>query len=212
VKETKADSRRRLLTEARALLAADGFEGLSLRKLADRAGLTVPTIYKLVGGNEQVLLELALEMIGVVEAVLKGIDEGEPLAQAEAVVLLAIAEIERAPDFHRAALLALDVLNRDGAQTDWTRLERQAAAMQERAALAARRKDLLEGRISAKLIADQIFRSYRGASRDWILRRSSLADSRRVALAGVCLNLAADASDKFRATLVAKLKRLGSTW
>jgi AcrR family transcriptional regulator len=207
--EVKIDRRTRIMLEARALLAAEGFEGLSLRRLADRAGVTVPTVYNLVGGKEQILLELVLEMIAVIKKVLEGIDEDDPLTRAEAIVLLAIAEIERAPDFHRAALLAIDAFDRNGARTDLAGVERKAAEMQEGAAVTARRKGLLEGRINAKLIADQIFRTYRSASRDWAFRRCDLAEFRRVALTGVYLGLAADASETFRRVLVRKLKALG---
>jgi AcrR family transcriptional regulator len=207
--EVKIDRRTRIMLEARALLAAEGFEGLSLRRLADRARVTVPTVYNLVGGKEQILLELVLEMIALIKTVLEGIDEDDPLAQAEAIVLLAIVEIERAPDFHRAALLAIDAFDRAGGRTEWARMEQRAAAMQEAAAMAARRMGLLEGRINAKLIAAQIFGTYRSASRDWAFRRCDLGEFRRVALTGVYLGLAADASETFRRVLVRKLKALG---
>ena len=206
--ETKADRRARILTQARMLLSMEGFEGLSLRKLAARAGLTVPTIYNLVGGKEQVLLELALQMIASVETALDDIEESQPLERAEAIVLVAIAEIERAPDFHRAALLAIDHLDRNGSPPGWDRLSRQAAAMQEKATVAAQRIGLLEGQISASLIAEQIFRTYRSASRDWSVRRCSLPQFRRMALAGVYLGFAADASPGLRPVLARKLKKL----
>lgn len=206
--ETKADRRARILTEARMLLSLEGFEGLSLRKLAARAGLTVPTIYNLVGGKEQILLELTLQMIASVETALDKIAEEQPLERAEAIVLVAITEIERAPDFHRAALLAIDHLDRTGAPPGWDRLSRQATAMQEKATVAAQRIGLLEGQISASLIAEQIFRTYRSASRDWSVRRCSLPQFRRMALAGVYLGFAADASPRLRPVLVRKLKTL----
>lgn len=208
-RETKADRRARILTQARMLLSVEGFEGLSLRKLAARAGLTVPTIYNLVGGKEQILLELVLQMIASVETALDDIEETQPLERAEAIVLVAIAEIERAPDFHRAALLAIDHLDRNGSPPGWDRLSRQAAAMQEKATLAAQRIGVLEGTISASLIAEHIFRTYRSASRDWSLRRCSLPEFRRMALAGVYLGFAADASPGLRPLLARKLGKLG---
>lgn len=204
----KEHRRARILAEARTLLSAEGFGGLSLRKLALRAGLTVPTIYNLVGGKEQVLLELALGMVASVEAALDDIAESQPLERAEAVVLVAISEIRRAPAFHRAALLAIDYLDRDAAPPGWDRVGRRATAMQEKAALAAQRLGLLEGRISARLLASQIFRTYRSASRDWSLRRCSLPEFQRIALAGVYLGFAADASPAWRPILAAKLKHV----
>lgn len=206
VPETKADRRARIFDEARALISAEGFEGLSLRKLAARAGLTVPTIYNLIGGKDEILIELAGDMIGVIEAALRAVDEARPLERAEAVVLASTDEIARAPEFHRAALLAIGFLDRHAmAHADWDRLGRRAARMQEEVALAARRQGLLEGRISAELLGLQIFRIYQGAQRDWALRRISLEQFRDIALAGVYLNLAADASEAFRTVLVEKI-------
>lgn len=208
VLKAKEDRRTRILTEARTLLSAEGFEGLSLRKLAASAGLTVPTIYNLVGGKEQILLELALSMIASVETALDDIAESQPLERAEAVVLVAIAEISRAPEFHRAALLAIDYLDRTAAPPGWDRLGRRATAMQEKAILSAQRLGLLEGQISAKLIASQIFRTYRSASRDWSLQRCSLPAFRSTALAGIYLGFAADASPALGAILASRLKHL----
>ncbi|MFM8940255.1 MAG: TetR/AcrR family transcriptional regulator, partial [Phenylobacterium sp.] len=85
-KETKVDRRDRILAEARALLEAEGFDGLSLRKLAVQARVTVPTIYNLVGGKEQILLELTSDWVAGIEGALSAIAEERPLERAEAVV------------------------------------------------------------------------------------------------------------------------------
>jgi AcrR family transcriptional regulator len=209
-RETKADRRDRILTEARALLAAGGSEGMSLRRLATRARVTVPTIYNLVGGKSQVLLELTTELVVEIEGALEAIAEVRPLERAEAVICGAISAFERAPEFHRAALLAIDALDRDARGPDWDRLGERASAMQEKAALAAQAAGLLEGRIPARLIGEHIFRTYRSASRDWSRRRLSLAEFRRIALSGVYLAFAADASEPFRRHLATRLNRLGS--
>lgn len=207
-KETKVDRRDRILAEARALLEAEGFDGLSLRKLAVQARVTVPTIYNLVGGKEQILLELTSDWVAGIEVALSAIAEERPLERAEAVVCVAIAEIERAPGFHRAALLAIDALDRDAGHANWDRIGQRAAAMQEKAALAARQEGLLEGRIPARLIGEQIFRTYRAASRDWSCRRLSLPEFRRIALTGVYFAFAADACEPFRRVLAQKLREL----
>lgn len=210
-RETKADRRARILSEARALLATEGFDGLSLRRLAAHAGVTVPTIYNLVGGKEQILLDLASDLLAEVEAALKGVDEDKPLERAEAVVTVAIAAIERAPEFQRAALLAIDYLDRDGTQSTWERMGKRAAAMQEGAARTARNLGLLRGEIPADLIGSQIFRIYRAAARDWCCRRFSLTEFRRIALTGVYLTLAADASEEFRQVLLFRLSSISAT-
>ncbi|OYN95530.1 TetR family transcriptional regulator [Enemella evansiae] len=48
----------RLLAEAAVLVAADGPDGLSLRRLADNAQTSTTAIYSLFGGKDQLLLAL----------------------------------------------------------------------------------------------------------------------------------------------------------
>lgn len=52
----KIDRRARIIAEARRLIGEHGFDGLSLRKLAAAAGVTVPTIYNLIGGKGKSLM------------------------------------------------------------------------------------------------------------------------------------------------------------
>ncbi len=209
--ETKEDRRARILMCARQLMGEGGFDGLSLRKLAAASDVTVPTIYNLIGGKDEILFELVASMIEKVEVALEDIDEDHPLEKAEAVVIVATKDIECDPDFHRAAHLAGDYLERSscGLETS-NKLGRRAATMQENAARAAQERGLLEGRISARLIGEQIFRNYYSAASAWAYRRMSLEEFRRIAMLGVYLNLAADAKPSFRDTLIKKIKALES--
>jgi len=58
-----AKRREAILREARVLIADEGFEALKIRDLAARAGLTVPTIYNLVGGKNEILTVIIDEML-----------------------------------------------------------------------------------------------------------------------------------------------------
>ena len=85
--ETKEDRRARILLRARELMGQGGYEGLSLRKLAAAAEVTVPTIYNLIGAKEQILVELFRHWIAEIEAALDKIEANQPLALAEAITL-----------------------------------------------------------------------------------------------------------------------------
>ena len=56
--------RDRILETAREIMSTEGFEGLSIRDLAKKAGVTTPTIYNLVGSKNEILEQL---MEGVFE-------------------------------------------------------------------------------------------------------------------------------------------------
>src|SRR5262245_4522181 len=59
LQEQKNERRERIVRAARKLIAEQGYEGLSMRELARAAGLSVPTLYNLIGSKHQIL---ALEM------------------------------------------------------------------------------------------------------------------------------------------------------
>lgn len=56
VEEQMAERRARILEAARQLISAGGFEGLTMRQLAEAARVSVPTVYNLIG-NKYLLLE-----------------------------------------------------------------------------------------------------------------------------------------------------------
>ena len=63
-----AARRLRILESARALLQEAGPEGLSMRKLARQAGLSVTTLYNLLGSREEILQALIQDSVGRLEA------------------------------------------------------------------------------------------------------------------------------------------------
>ena len=50
-----AERRERILEAARGLIESRGYEGLTMRDLAGASGVTVPTVYNLIGSKEEVL-------------------------------------------------------------------------------------------------------------------------------------------------------------
>ncbi len=55
LEEHKAERRARILGAARALIAARGFDGLTMRDLARASRVSVPTLYNLFGGKQALL-------------------------------------------------------------------------------------------------------------------------------------------------------------
>lgn len=58
-----AARRQRILESARVLLQESGSDGLSMRRLARRAGLSVTTLYNLLGSREQILQALIRDSV-----------------------------------------------------------------------------------------------------------------------------------------------------
>ncbi len=203
--------RARILAEARGLLARGGFDAMSLRELARLAGVTVPTIYNLVGNKEEVLLALFSEVLDEIESRIETGRKAEPLALATAVVTESTGLFAEDQDFYRTAFLAVEYLNQSGAHDSRVA---QLYAWGERLItagfLACRDARLLRGRIAPAQLGELILRSYRSSCRAWATGQIELAEFRRLALTDVHITLAADAVESFQALLQKKIAELAA--
>ncbi len=94
-----AERRERILQAARDVIAERGFDGLTMRELAQAAGVTVPTIYNLIGSKDKVLFAAVEEQT---ERFMRGIERGA--GDVIAVINANERELERAPDYYRSLL------------------------------------------------------------------------------------------------------------
>lgn len=93
--------RDRILNSARELVSTKGYASLTMRSLADAAGVTVPTIYNLIGNKDAVLG--ATIHSGTLRFWQKTGRKKDPVAILEAVV----AEMLREPSYYRPILRVL---------------------------------------------------------------------------------------------------------
>jgi AcrR family transcriptional regulator len=94
-----AERRERILEAAREIVAERGYEGLTIRELAQAAGVTAPTIYNLIGSKDQVLVAAVAELT---ERFVRGIERAEgdvlPIVDAN------LRELLRLPRYYRSLL------------------------------------------------------------------------------------------------------------
>lgn len=206
-----AQRRVRILDAARRMLVAGGIEGLNLRALATSAGVTVPTIYNLVGNKEDLIASLFTQTLVEVEARMAAHVGTEPLELAEAVVTESTGLYAEDEDYYRTAFIAIEHLNqsseRHHAVADvyqWG--ERLTTA----GCLACQQAGLLRGDIAPSRLGQLILRSYRVNCRAWAFRQMTLTEFRDHALADVYITLAADAVASFRNTLIEHVRKLTS--
>ena len=201
--------RERILRTARELLATGGFEALSLRELARRAEVTVPTIYNLVGNKEEVLVALFALAIGEIESRMRATHGTEPLALAEAVVEQSTGLFAEDEGFYRAAFLAVEALDQAGAHPDKVaRLFTSGEALIRSGIDACRAAGLLRGRLPGHALAELFLRSFRTNCRSWAFGQLHISAFRRTALADLYVTLAADAVETFQAQLVRRIAGL----
>ena len=99
-----AERRRRILAAARAIVAECGYEALTMRELARRSRVTVPTLYNLIGGKEAVLAAAVDEQTARFLARIVPGAGASPAARVLAVVDACTRELLALPAYYRTLL------------------------------------------------------------------------------------------------------------
>jgi len=102
-RQQQMDKRReRILEAARGLIESRGYAGLTMRELARTSGVTVPTIYNLIGSKEAVLFATVEEQTRHFSADLERV-RGDLIGIVDA----SVNQLLRRPRYYRALVLAL---------------------------------------------------------------------------------------------------------
>lgn len=199
-----ARRRESILSQARNLIATEGFEALKIRDLAKRSGVTVPTVYNLIGGKSEILAVIIEELVGRLQ------EAQEPVTAAHADEIFE-AQINRLAElfstdeeYYRAAFIAGDHSGLFEQETDTGIFARSVQPLVD-ACREARRDGQLLGHVTAEQMGRQIYGCYRLARQDWTNGYFDLQTFRAQALTGIFLCLAADAEQSFRRRLLKRL-------
>lgn len=96
----KAERRQRILSEARTLVAERGWDGLTMRVLAEQSRVSVPTVYNLVGGKDA-LLDALMECLFMEVKDSIEEDDGDVVTRACALWRAGLAPFVEAPEYSR---------------------------------------------------------------------------------------------------------------
>tara|TARA_B110000285_G_scaffold66038_1_gene75924 strand:+ start:2536 stop:3240 length:705 start_codon:yes stop_codon:yes gene_type:complete len=209
---SKNMSKRRdtILREARTLIANEGFEALKIRELAVRAGLTVPTIYNLIGGKKEILAIIIQQLVEQLQ-IIQDLGGTENVEDAFVMQVNDLADLFATDEaFFRAAFIAGDrsgLFEQSSEKGIFAHFVRQPIE----ACIQATQKGLLRGQIPPDVLGRQIYGCYRLARQDWANRYFDLDGFRKQALTGIFLCLASDAVPVFRKRLLSEVLVLTST-
>jgi AcrR family transcriptional regulator len=167
------DAQGRILRAALELFAERGYEATTTAQIAERAGLTKTTLFRLFADKREIVFQGQGELVALVR---RGVHEADPDATAleamtDGVRVLAGAHSAE----HRATGRILDPILA-------TSPELNERAIFKRAAIAAALEDALQqrgvDRWQAGALADLGVRAYYGGYDDWVALddRSTLAD------------------------------------
>jgi AcrR family transcriptional regulator len=194
------DARRRRIMEAAShLLAAGGAHSLTLREVAARAAVTVPTIYNLIGDKAQLIGVLCADANEAFERTLNELPAQRGLARAQAAVRATLTLCLAAPDRFGAWLRALP----EAPQANPLRrlAEILAAGLHE-----AAQADDVHGRLQAMPLARHIARGVAEALVLWA--KGALSPTQAEARVQYVLHVAlmADATKQGRRTLLDRIR------
>ena len=208
------DRKRRIFDAARAIIAQEGLDGLTTRGLAQAAGLTVPTLYNLVGGKDEILTHMVSQNVEAIWDRLAFDRRATPLDMADAIIDEAYEVVRGEKAFHRAILplmieLGIVFAANPDREDIGARAANRCVEMAQFACQSAIEKGELRGTLSAAELGQQMFITYRGPMRDWLEGVISAEEMIRRQRRGFYLVMAADASDEFRKELLGRINRLG---
>ncbi len=159
--------RQQILQAARDLITSDGIGALSMRTLADRAHVSVPTIYALVGGRDDVIAALLAEGAHRFDDGVAGLDSRGVFRVTDVIELFTgIVDLER--ELVRG-LLASGILTSSGSER-FLLFERVRQELVQAFAEAVERGELASG-TDPGAAATAMVRLGLGALVDWVVQR-----------------------------------------
>lgn len=201
--------RERILSAARRIIEIEGVGSLTMRRLADEASLTPPTLYNLVGSREDILRALFVMALDALDARLAELPaQARGFERAVRIVTASVEIFTASPATYRPAIAALlsDHLENGPApraQATWSRCrDLQTAACHQ-----ALDEGDLAGQIDSAWLGDEILTAYTAALRGWVMGDLSATQFRARALHGLFVCLLSDATETARPALHAQARQ-----
>jgi AcrR family transcriptional regulator len=205
LEEHKSERRARILAAARQQLAKHGYDGLTMRDLAQAARVSVPTLYNLFGGKDAILAAAMSESVERVASIAVPA-ETSYFERAKLGFDTGMAMIADAPDFYRR-LIPLFMTSQE-AKPIRLRTELGFLTLMTGNLTAARDAGQLQPWADPRVVAGHMWAQYMAAFLHWGIGECSLEEFRTVALSGICHLLLGVARGRFAEEVSATLREL----
>ncbi len=205
----KLRRKERILECARQIIATQGYDALTLSQLASDAGVTIPTIHNLLGRKSKIIEHLVGDVILRIGQVLSRQTGDDPILTVQVFTEELISLYAKDEVLYKAAFLAGERAKLFEHQTPQGIFMR-SLALATQLCQNAKIKGYLRGKIETNILAEQLFGCQRLARHDWMNNYIDLNMYKSRVLSGMFTILAADATPKFKARLMAEIKALES--
>jgi AcrR family transcriptional regulator len=198
--------RRRILDAASCMLAGAGLPGLTVRALAIKAGVTVPTIYNLIGAKDQVVAALIESALDGMDAALASVPGLRGIARAEAAVHASADLYFASPERYSAVFRALQELQADPGESSLGPLFRRAGDVFCTAVSEAQTDGDLHGRLKPVPLGHHILHAQVETFRLWGIGALPVDAVRARACYALYISLLADATKPTRRVLLDRMR------
>jgi len=207
LEEHKAERRARIQKAAAELVTKRGYEGLTMRELAQVARVAVPTLYNLFGSKDAILIaELEAQAMQIAARLPDG---GNSFFQrGMAAFETGMQLVETAPDLYRAVMQMF--LTSPESAPMRLRLEEGYIAIMASNLVAAKAAGQLAAWANPDTVARHMYAQYVAAFLAWGCGELDSPTFRLAALSGICHILAGAARGPFADEVEAKLYWLAS--
>jgi AcrR family transcriptional regulator len=191
--------RQRILAAARKVISEQGYDRLTMRSLAEASGVTVPTIYNLIGNKDAVLGAT------IRDGTMRFFGEVEPGANPIAILEKNVTELLLQPAYYRPLLqVLLHGRARDAmAEIDALYLRHLVEALE-----AMLEREELEPWVDCAILAERLLSNLYGAASEWATGLLGNENLPVVASYDANLTLAGVATEKSRRRFQNRAKRL----
>ena len=199
--------RERIFNIAKRLIAEQGLEDFTISELAEKAGVTTPTIHNLFGRKSDIIKELVSNLIEEMQSITLN-PPIDPIENTKFFVNNLADTFEKDINFYRAALMSAEHLRLfdpripDGL---FWRAQQLAAPNKE-----WYERGLLLGNIEPSIIMRKVHNGNRLARIDWVLGYIDLSQFRHQVIKSILLVYAADASPELHVLLIEEINKLDS--
>ncbi len=202
--------RSRILSCAGSLITKHGVDGFTLSQLAHEAQVTVPTIHNLIGKKSDLYRLLVEDMIQRTDELIHNQTNDDPIESVELFIdgLIDLYSVDE--NLYKAAFMAGEQVKLFEHEMP-SGIYRKALSLAENVCQNAALHGYLNGHITIKQLAIQLFSCQRIARHDWMHGYINLQEYRSQVLTGMYITLAADATNDFRTRLIEKLSDISNT-
>ncbi len=213
LREVHCESRRqRILEAARRLIASSGMQAVTMRRLAKDAGLSVTTLYNLIGGRGKIVAALIDDAIDRMDDVLtREAPLDDPIERCRAVVTVSIEYVVRNAEIFQPLALSVshDVADKMSNGDEAKRsISNRASRMQSLAIREAIAQELLIDLLDPDCLGSQIYHGWEAAFLLWGQGVLDEVEFRARALYGLYVALLGVSSEKLRPKIESELRSL----